>query len=138
MTTSKQQFHDLSSSFLKAAELLNSQGQFHASYYLAGYAVECALKAYICTLSLKDTFPPKRVEKSHYIHDFVTLIDTANLKRIFDTAKDGDKNLNTAFSIIKDWSPDIRYDEISMDAKKPNDFILATKEFLKWLQTNYS
>jgi HEPN domain-containing protein len=44
---------------LKDAEVLLASGRFGAAYYLAGYAVECGLKACIAKLTRAEDFPIK-------------------------------------------------------------------------------
>jgi HEPN domain-containing protein len=41
---------------LKDAEVLLAKGRFAAAYYLAGYAVECGLKACIAKLTKAEDF----------------------------------------------------------------------------------
>jgi HEPN domain-containing protein len=40
------------------AQVLFQNGRYDAAYYLAGYAVECALKACIAKQTMRHDFPP--------------------------------------------------------------------------------
>ena len=62
---------------LKDAGVLLANGRFGAAYYLAGYAVECALKACIAKLTKAEDFPIKNSTSTVYIHDLKKLAATA-------------------------------------------------------------
>lgn len=65
--------------FIDAKALL-AAGRYNGAYYLAGYAVECALKARIAKLTQAGDFPPK-TRDGYYIHDLEKLAVTAGLKK---------------------------------------------------------
>ena len=58
---------------LADAEILLANGRFGAAYYLAGYAVECALKACIAKLTKAEDFPIKNSTSTVYMHDLKKL-----------------------------------------------------------------
>ena len=58
----------------EAAALLAAQ-KWAGAYYLAGYAVECALKACIAKLTNQYDFPDKRFAEKCFTHDFERLLD---------------------------------------------------------------
>ena len=66
---------------VSAAALLDA-GRWHAAYYLAGYAVECGLKA--CILSYIDSsgiiFQDKKFAEKCFTHDIEALVKAANLE----------------------------------------------------------
>jgi hypothetical protein len=55
----RDELQKLSDTRIEDAEVLRRNRRYDAAYYLAGYAVECALKARIVRV-LKDCFPPKQ------------------------------------------------------------------------------
>lgn len=59
---------------LADAEVLMAQGRFAASYYLAGYCVECALKAVIARMIQPGEFPDKTLANAVWTHDFDRLL----------------------------------------------------------------
>ena len=61
------------------AKALLGLGLFDGAYYLAGYAVECALKACIAKGTRRFEFPDKRRVDSSYTHDLELLMRLANL-----------------------------------------------------------
>jgi hypothetical protein len=52
-------FQQLADVRIDEALALLGQGKFDGAYYLAGYAVECGLKACIARLTSQDDYPPK-------------------------------------------------------------------------------
>ena len=50
------------------------------AYYLAGYSVECALKACIAKQTRRYDFPEKRWAEKAYTHDLAKLVTHANLE----------------------------------------------------------
>jgi hypothetical protein len=49
------------------------------AYYLAGYAVECGLKACIAAKTREHDFPDKKLVEKSYSHDVEKLLDAAGL-----------------------------------------------------------
>lgn len=78
---------------------------YDAAYYLAGYAVECALKARIVRL-LEGYFPPKQ---NLYIHSLTKLLDAAGLEEDFDEKSKHDPLFTAQWKTVKDWSEESRY-----------------------------
>jgi HEPN domain-containing protein len=52
-------FQRLAELRLKEAKALCAAGMYDGAYYLAGYAVECAIKACIAKRTKAEEFPPK-------------------------------------------------------------------------------
>ncbi len=56
-------------------------GLYEGAYYLAGYAVECAIKACIAKQTKRYDFPPdRRTVDKIYSHDLEDLIGLAELR----------------------------------------------------------
>jgi hypothetical protein len=79
-----------------------------AAYYLAGYAVECALKACIAKLTAQHDFPDKAFAAKCYTHKAKELVPLANLETARATAMAGDPVLARNWLIVKDWSEESR------------------------------
>ena len=76
----RRDLQELSKVRLKEARALMKLGLYDGAYYLAGYAVECALKACIAKDTRRHQFPDKkRVDLSHS-HDLLQLIRVAGLE----------------------------------------------------------
>ncbi|MCO5123722.1 MAG: hypothetical protein M9915_08280 [Rhizobacter sp.] len=80
-----------------------------SAYYLAGYAVELALKARIAGLFQPDAIPDLAFVKAIYTHRFDTLISSAGLKSELAAAAQADPQLGAYFAIASNWSEESRY-----------------------------
>jgi hypothetical protein len=94
-----------------AAALLGA-GRWSGAYYLAGYALECGLKACIAMLTNQDDFPrDRRFVEECYTHNLEKLLKAAGLK----PSLDADTLANPAFmgnwGVAKDWQETSRYDQ---------------------------
>jgi hypothetical protein len=94
------------------AAILLAAGRWSGAYYLAGYALECGLKACIARLTNQDDFPRDRkfVEEC-YTHNLEKLLKAAGLK----PALDADTSANPAFAghwgVARDWQETSRYEQ---------------------------
>jgi HEPN domain-containing protein len=73
-------FQKLAEIRIKEAKVLLDNKCFEGAYYLAGYVVECALKACIAKKTkLHDFPPPKKVVEDIYTHSIMKLLVRAEL-----------------------------------------------------------
>lgn len=78
---------------------------------MAGYAVECALKACIARRTREHDFPPDRKQVDRiYSHDLNALLDVAELSTELKDLVDRDSSMEVDWNTIKDWSEKTRYD----------------------------
>lgn len=79
------------------------------AYYLAGYAIECALKACIAKLINQHDYPDKQLANDCFTHNIETLVRIAGL----ETARKSEADANPVFaknwSTVKDWNERSRY-----------------------------
>jgi len=80
------------------------------AYYLAGYAVECALKACIAKLTAQHDFPDKNFAVKCFTHKAEQLIPLAGLESTRAAAMAADTVLAANWLIVKDWSEESRYE----------------------------
>src|SRR5258708_37654743 len=73
-----------------------------AAYYLAGYAVECALKACIAKLMKPEEFPDRIFADKCWTHNLPQLLGLADLKTNFDAAMQADPDLRDNWDIAKE------------------------------------
>jgi HEPN domain-containing protein len=66
---------------LREAKALANLGMTDGAYYLAGYCVECALKASIAKLTQRHEFPHKERTQQSYGHKFGELLKAAVLEQ---------------------------------------------------------
>jgi hypothetical protein len=106
----------LSRERLRDARLLLTNGQHVGAYYLAGYAVECALKACIARKTRRFDFPDKKAVVESHTHNLVKLIDLADLKPHLDAISSVDDVFKLNWSVVKNWTAEDRYNlNISAD-----------------------
>jgi HEPN domain-containing protein len=130
---------ELSNARIREAKILFAAGEYSGAYYLAGYAVECALKACIAKSTQQYDFPDKdRVSKS-YSHDLAGLIRVAKIYDDFESAMLSDPVLEEDWIIVKGWSEQSRYG--IYDAEKARAMLDAIERQLKgvlpWIQRHW-
>lgn len=91
------------------AQSLLLADRWSGAYYLAGYAVECGLKACIARLTNLHDFPDKDFVVRSYTHKIETLVDLAGLKKDRDADASLSSALDDNWSIVKDWDEQSRY-----------------------------
>lgn len=102
-------FQKLAKARLVDARVLLKARRFDAAYYMAGYSVECALKACIARRTRRFDFPPKDV-RDLYAHDLFSLVRSAGIDQPFTRERQNDPILSRYREVVKDWKPDSRYD----------------------------
>jgi HEPN domain-containing protein len=94
-------FHILARTRLKEARALLYSNMHHGAYYLAGYAIECGLKACIAKKTRRYDFPDKQLAFDSYIHNIEKLVKVAGLQ----------------IQLVIKWSEDTRYNTIISPAE---------------------
>jgi HEPN domain-containing protein len=109
MATERALLQQLAKLRLDEAKLLAREGQFSGAYYIAGYAVECALKAQIAALFLGNEIPDKNLVNQVYTHDLAALLSLAGLQKPLEIERQNDSELDRRWSIVKNWTEQARY-----------------------------
>ena len=94
---------------IKEAKILLDAQCYQGAYYLAGYAVECTLKACIAKQVQAEDFPDKKLAQDSYTHNLPKLLTTAGLKQILINEENQDEDFRLDWSIVKNWSEEARY-----------------------------
>src|SRR5947209_16911064 len=81
-----------------------------AAYYLAGYAVECALKACIARLTAQHDLPDKAFAARCFTHKAKELVPLAGLESVRAAAMAADPVLAANWLIVNNWGEDSRYE----------------------------
>ncbi len=102
---------------LADAQVLLASGRFSGVYYLAGYVVECALKACVAKLTKPEDFPNRRLANTVYTHDLKTLANETRLAAVFAGLAKGDRQLEN-WRVVSGWSEESRYESRSEDEAK--------------------
>ena len=109
----RRDFQSLSRVRAKEAEALLGFGLNDGAYYLAGYAVECALKACIAKGTRRHEFPDrKKVEASH-THKLGDLVKLANLEKARLNRITADSEFGRDWDLVQEWSEHSRYNRYS-------------------------
>ncbi len=132
-------FQRLSDVRLQESRALLAAGFPEGAYYLAGYAVECALKACIAKRTQLHDFPEKGSQK-YYSHDLDNLLELARLRMDLDTSTQSDPALNTHWIVVQNWSEERRYDQ-GKSAQDATDLLSAVENqtggMLPWLRQRW-
>jgi hypothetical protein len=95
---------------LAEAKLLLVNDRPSGAYYLAGYAIECALKARIARDFRANEIPDKALVNSVYTHNLPTLLRLAGLEEDLKLAAEAGSPIPLQWSFIAKWSETARYE----------------------------
>lgn len=122
---------------LKEARVLLEASCFEGSYYLAGYAIECAIKACFARKTEQYDFPNKRAVDQIYKHDPTELISAAGLEKEWDKELKSSKAFNRNWAVVKEWSEQKRY-ATKIAESDANDLLSAINDpgdgVITWLK----
>src|SRR5260221_9771025 len=82
------------------------------AYYLAGYAVECGLKAIIAKSFRGGVIPSRNLVNKVHTHDLVQLIELAGLSELRQVAAKASAEFYLNWASVSSWSEAARYDII--------------------------
>ena len=132
------EFQKLSRLRVKEAKVLLDNRCYEGAFYLAGYAVECALKACIAKKTRRFEFPPRDSNKL-YVHKLGALVELAGLQSALDAEMRRVKAFRDNWMVVKDWREDARY-EAKIAKNQAEDLYAAITDdpnrVLSWLK-NY-
>jgi HEPN domain-containing protein len=109
MLVDRKDLQELSRVRLKEATALLKLGLFDGAYYLAGYAVECALKACIAKGTQRGDFPDRKKVESSHSHKLGELIKVAGLDRVWLEQVGRDPDFQRNWDVVQSWSEQSRY-----------------------------
>jgi len=102
-------FQQLAELRLKEARALLAAELPDGAYYLAGYAVECALKASIAKRTQLHDFPDKKLVNDSHSHDLGKLLELAGLSDLLKNDVTSNVELKLDWETVRDWSEQSRY-----------------------------
>lgn len=109
----KAEFQQLAEQRLTEAKVLLDSQLWDGAYYLAGYAVELALKACIIRkLLTTDAFPDKDFSEKCYTHDISVLLKKAGLEAEHNHKTSSSPDFEKNRGVTKDWTEKKRYHRI--------------------------
>ncbi len=95
---------------IREAKILLATKCWSGAYYLAGYAVECGLKAGIIAYLMKtDLFPERKFSEQCWTHNLEQLLAQAGLKAMFGADCAAIPELNDNWETVVAWNESSRY-----------------------------
>ena len=140
----RKQLHALAKERVKDAKALLGRKRWAAAYYLAGYAVECGLKA--CVLRHIEAtgaiFADAKYLKDLagcWTHDLDKLIALAGLGEKFGVARGQNAMLRTYWEVVEEWDETSRYQvKAEREARQLYEAITdQSNGVLQWIQSNW-
>ena len=124
---------------VRDADALLKAGQWSGAYYLAGYAVECGLKACIAKLTNQHDFPDKDLALRSYTHKIEVLVEVAGLAMRRKNDVIANPSLGNNWQLVKDWDEKARYQ--LWTERQARDIFQAvtdtTNGVLPWVKRNW-
>lgn len=119
------------------AQTLFDARAFQGSYYLAGYAIECALKACIAKRTREFDFPEKREVERSYTHDLNRLLEVAKLESVLGEEIGNDDELGRNWATVRVWSEGSRY-ALDVSEESAQNMLAAIRDgILPWLKKRW-
>ena len=141
----RQLLRKLTADRLLDAKALRDAGRWAFAYYVAGYAVECALKSCVLTQMVETgkVFTDKDVSKNCLTHNFATLVESAGLTDALRAAQQSSAAggppgpaFAALWNVVTKWKETSRYED--KGEAEANELIDAVERdpdgVLKWLQ----
>ena len=120
------------------ARILLAKGKQQGAYHLAGYAIECALKACIAKKTKKFQFPPKiEFVRELYSHKLNALMSVAGLDADLKKEMDANKAFKDNWLTVKDWTEESRYRTSSLPGKDMYNAVAGTDGVLPWIKLHW-
>jgi hypothetical protein len=130
----------LADRYLRDADMLRRSRAWSSAYYLAGYAVECALKARIAKQFRKHEFPNLKTVQGAHTHKLEELLGLAGLKdQLADRRRASDSFGDNWDKVVVKWRETSRYDQPTKAmAEELLRAISDTKEgVLPWIKLHW-
>ena len=130
---------ELSEIRLQEARALLDAGFPDGAYYLAGYAVECALESCVAKRTREHDFPDKKLVTDSHTHDLAKLLQLTELKVGLESSMQGNPAMQSSRDEIQDWSETTRYERKSH--QEASDLLQAIDDrpggLLSWIKLHW-
>lgn len=110
MARNRSEFRTMAKIRVREARALLNAGLWDGAYYLAGYAVECGLKACIAKRTRKGSFPDKDFAQKCWVHDINKLVEVAGLTAARDAAAPRGSPAEQNWQLAQNWNERQRYE----------------------------
>jgi hypothetical protein len=119
------------------AKILLDNGLYSGSYYLMGYAIECALKACVARQTNQFDFPDLRSVRDSHTHNLSQLLTVSGLRPEHDRVRQSDLQFGAHWATVTRWSEQSRY-SINMSRQEAENLYSAITDpgngVLTWLK----
>ncbi len=126
---------------VRDSKVLLDNRRYAAAYYLAGYAVECGLKACIARQVRSGEFPPSaRYWNDVFTHDLERLVGLAGLGDARRSFSDVSELFKRNWSVVQNWSEQARYEDRRSRKEAKSIFDAVTSEtdgVLEWIKQHW-
>jgi HEPN domain-containing protein len=129
----------LSSARLREARILFRAGEYSGAYYLAGYAIECALKARFAKGVKRYDFPDRKGAGKIFTHKLGELVTLANLDAELLVAIQASSRFASGWELVCKWTEEGRYSGWTRDdAEAILEAIAGRKDgVLPWIKRHW-
>jgi HEPN domain-containing protein len=129
----------LSNTRLREARLLFEAREYSGAYYLAGYAVECGLKACFAKGVKRYDFPDKDGAGKIFTHKFRDLVKLAKLSDELSQREQANSKFAAGWDLVCKWTEESRYSAWTRDdAEAILDAIVRRKDgVLPWIKRRW-
>jgi len=109
------------------------------AYYLAGYCIECALKACIAKATMRYDFPDKKKVDLSYTHNLRVLLSVASLEKTLVEESKRDVAFRNNWDLVQSWSEHSRYSTTRAEmAQKLIEAVGDRKHgILRWIKLHW-
>ncbi|MBX9625968.1 MAG: hypothetical protein K2X82_19370 [Gemmataceae bacterium] len=139
MARTRSAFRKLAEVRVREAKALLDAKLWDGAYYLAGYAVECGLKACIAKLTRRFEFPDKKFAADCHTHKIDELVFHARLRPARDEEIRADPQFNRNWETARLWTETARYERRTEDQARALVEAVAddTHGVLRWLRQHW-
>jgi HEPN domain-containing protein len=135
----RKDFQRLAELRAKEAATLSKTGNQQGAYYLAGFAVECALKACIAKRTRRHDFPAdEEYVGKVYTHNLDQLLKLAHLDAQLDADMKARPQLANNWDLVRRWKVDSRYETSNLGGRDLNVAVNSEDGVLQWIKLHSS
>jgi hypothetical protein len=135
----RNEFQAMARTRLREARRLLTSGEPSGAYYLAGYAVECGLKAVIARQFRNQDIPDKALVNRIYTHKLEELVTIAGLAGSLQAQQTASAAFRLNWRVVSGWSEASRYVPTSIAVAQ--DMVRGVGQrntgVLAWIRTNW-
>lgn len=134
----RKDFQRLAEIRAKEAATLAKTGNQQGAYYLAGFSIECALKACIAKKTRRHDFPAdKDYATKVYTHNLDQLLKLAHLEaQLYEDMKTRPQLANN-WNIVRDWNVGCRYESSGLGGKEMTLAVNSPDGLLQWIKLHW-